>query len=164
LYTLRSQVAVLCVLLFLSVTGNTSTVSGAAPDLPLSTDQGKLKLSELRGQVIYLDFWASWCTPCRKSFPWMNQLQKKYASKGLRIVAVNVDSDIKLAREFLAENSVEFTIAFDPEGKVASAYDVRAMPSSYLIDRQGNIHSSHVGFREKDTGAMEAQIKKLLDQ
>lgn len=145
-------------------TGIATAESIAAPDLSLTTDKGKLSLKSLRGQVVYVDFWASWCGPCRKSFPWMNVLQKRYAKQGFRIIAVNVDEDQALARKFLADHPANFTVAFDPNGNAAEAFKVKGMPNSYLIDRQGRIHSSHIGFREKDTAAMEAEIKALLNK
>jgi len=121
-----------------------------------------VSLTALRGKVVYVDFWASWCIPCRKSFPWMNSLQKRYADQGLVIVAVNLDKTRELSDHFLSEVPAELTIAYDPEGKVASAYKVKGMPSSYLIDRAGRIHSSHIGFREETAADMEVAIKALL--
>lgn len=164
MYLLKSQILTTCILVFLIFTGNANADSGRVPDLLLNTAQGKLKLSELQGQVVYVDFWASWCDPCRKSFPWMNTLQKRFAKAGFKIVAINVDTDISLARKFLNEHPASFTIAFDPDGAAAEAFKVKGMPNSYLIDRKGNVHSSHIGFREKDVAGMEAEIKTLLKQ
>jgi cytochrome c biogenesis protein CcmG, thiol:disulfide interchange protein DsbE len=135
-----------------------------APAFTLPGRDQPVSLAALRGKVVYVDFWASWCIPCRKSFPWMNSLQKRYANQGLVIVAVNLDKSRDLSDRFLTEVPAELTIAYDPEGTVASAYKVKGMPSSYLIDRAGRIHSSHVGFREETTGDMEATIKELLQQ
>jgi cytochrome c biogenesis protein CcmG, thiol:disulfide interchange protein DsbE len=139
----------------------------AAELAPVFTLPGRgqpVSLAALRGKVVYVDFWASWCTPCRKSFPWMNSLQKRYADQGLVIVAVNLDKSHELSDRFLSEVPAELTIAYDPEGKVASAYQVKGMPSSYLIDRTGRIHTSHIGFREETAGEMETTIKDLLQQ
>ncbi len=133
-----------------------------APDFELPTKTGSVSLQGLRGQVVYLDFWASWCKPCRKSFPWMNDMQAKYHAKGLQIIAVNVDSDAEQVKRFLEKYPANFLVAYDPEGKVASQYQVKGMPSSYLIDKQGNIHASHIGFRDEDKGAVEKQINQLL--
>ncbi len=132
------------------------------PNLSLQTKQGGLHLNELRGQVVYLDFWASWCVPCRKSFPWMNDMHQRYSKDGLKIVAINLDKEVNLAKQFLTEYPANFTVAYDPEGLSAEKFKVQAMPSSYLIDRQGKLHSTHLGFKEKDTAAMEAAIKSLL--
>jgi thiol-disulfide isomerase/thioredoxin len=151
-------------LLFSLVTAAPVSAAEPAPVFTLPGRDQPVSLAALRGKVVYVDFWASWCVPCRKSFPWMNSLQKSYADQGLVIVAVNLDKSRELSDRFLSEVPSELTIAYDPEGKVASAYQVKGMPSSYLIDRAGRIHSSHIGFREESAAAMEATIKDLLQQ
>ena len=133
-----------------------------APDFELPTEAGSIVLQNQQGQVVYLDFWASWCKPCRKSFPWMNAMQAKYHARGLQIIAVNVDADPQEAKRFLEKYPAEFIVAYDAAGKVASQYQVKGMPSAYLIDRQGNIHKLHIGFREEDKAAMESLIQQLL--
>jgi cytochrome c biogenesis protein CcmG/thiol:disulfide interchange protein DsbE len=135
-----------------------------APDFTLPTAQGEIELNKLQGQVVYLDFWASWCSPCRKSFPWMKAMQSRYGRDGLKVIAVNLDKKRELAERFLEELQAQFTVAFDPDGKVAEQYQLMGMPTSFLIDRQGKIHSTHVGFREPDKGRMEAEIEALLSQ
>ena len=160
----RRSFILLGILFWIVTIGTANAEPVKVPDLMLETAQGKLSLDKLQGQVVYVDFWASWCGPCRKSFPWMNQMQQRYGNKGFKIVAVNVDSDQALAKKFLTEHNANFTIAYDPQGKVASAFKVKGMPNSYLIDRNGQIHSSHIGFREKDVAAMEAGIKALIKQ
>ncbi len=134
----------------------------AAADFTLNGTNGTVELAKLKGQVVYLDFWASWCTPCRASFPWMNEMQQRYADRGLKIVAVNLDSENDKAREFISATHPNFTIAFDPEGKVAEQYEVMGMPSSYLIDRHGKLHSSHIGFRTRDRAELEKSIVEML--
>jgi len=136
----------------------------AAPDLKLPTIDGTVKLSELKGEVVYLDFWASWCLPCKKSFPWMERMQQRYGEKGFKIVAVNLDKDKALADEFLKQKDVSFTVAFDASGNSASKYKLRGMPSSYLIGRDGKVHASHIGFRDKDKDKLEQAVKTLLDE
>jgi thiol-disulfide isomerase/thioredoxin len=130
--------------------------------MSFKTDNSTIKLSDYKGKVIYLDFWASWCIPCRKSFPWMNELQKRYGSKGFKVIAVNLDQEQDKARAFLQKIPANFTVAFDPEGVSATAFKVKGMPSTYLIDRTGKITFSHIGFREKEIPAMELKIKQLL--
>ena len=144
------------------VTTVVTAFAAPAPDFELPTKTGSVSLQSLRGQVVYVDFWASWCKPCRKSFPWMNALQGKYGDKGLQIVAVNVDSDPQQVTRFLEKYPADFVVAYDADGKVASQYQVKGMPSSYLIDKQGNIHAQHIGFREEDKASVESQIKRLL--
>jgi thiol-disulfide isomerase/thioredoxin len=120
------------------------------------------ELGPVQGKVIWVDFWASWCTPCRRSFPWMNTMHRKYAEQGLQIVAVNLDAERKAADGFLAETPAEFSVRFDPEGKLAQQFAVQAMPSSYLLDADGKIIASHFGFKLADAAEYEEQIKAAL--
>jgi len=141
---------------------STAVPAAQAPDISWATDQGELPLGQLRGKVVYLDFWASWCTPCRQSFPWMNELQARYAEQGLVVVGVNLDKDRALVERFLAKYPAQFTVAYDPNGDSAASFAVKGMPSSYVIDRNGEIRLSHVGFREKDRDVLEARIQEVL--
>ncbi len=136
----------------------------AGPGMVPVTTAGELDLSAFRGQVVYVDFWASWCKPCRKSFPWMKSLQRRFAQRGLAVVAVNLDQDRDKARAFLDHFSPNFPIAYDPRGVVARRWDVRGMPSSYLVDRDGRIVFRHVGFRDADRPVLERKIMELLGQ
>jgi len=135
-----------------------------APLIKLPTLHGEFDLAEQHGKVVYLDFWASWCVPCRQSFPWMNQMKSRYQEQGLVVVAVNLDKERSLADTFLQKIEANFTIAFDPDGNSAKAYKLRGMPSSYLIGRDGKLYASHIGFREKDKPKMEQAILQLLNQ
>jgi len=126
------------------------------------TADSVISMQDLKGQVVYVDFWASWCGPCVKSFPWMNNIQQKYSGKGLKIIAVNVDVERELATEFLQNHPAQFSIAFDSEGKLAELFEVKGMPSSYLIDRNGNIVFTHVGFRASKLDEYEGHIQQLL--
>ena len=124
----------------------------------------EINVSSLRGQVIYLDFWASWCKPCGKSLPWMNALQQKYGDKGLKVLAINLDSERDQAEKILQRIRPEFLVGFDPEGKGPELYGVQAMPSSFLIDRDGTVVSMFDGFRESETGIIESKIASMLGQ
>jgi thiol-disulfide isomerase/thioredoxin len=121
-----------------------------------------LDLSALRGRVVYLDFWASWCAPCRQSFPWMESMQRTYAAQGLEIVAVDLDAARADADKFLRQFHPTFGVRFDPNGELAELFKVQGMPSSVLIDRHGAKRFTHVGFRPVDGALYEAQIRKLL--
>ncbi len=88
------------------------------------------ELAPIKGKVIWVDFWASWCAPCRRSFPWLNSMQRRYGARGLQVIGVNLDKDRKLAEGFLAETPAAFGLRFDPDGKLAKQFDVKAMPSS----------------------------------
>jgi len=117
-----------------------------------------------KGKVIYLDFWASWCGPCRKSFPWMNDIQQQYQGQGLVVISVNVDNEKSLAEEFLNETPANFAVFYDPKGKVARKFKLKGMPSSYLIDRSGKMVGNHVGFSKSKVSHYEQEIKDLLNQ
>jgi cytochrome c biogenesis protein CcmG, thiol:disulfide interchange protein DsbE len=123
---------------------------------------GPVSLDALHGQVVYIDFWASWCGPCRRSFPWMNEMQRRYGGRGLTIVAINVDKNLADAARFLERNPAQFTIAYDQAGATPLAYAVRDMPSSYLIDSRGKVVEVEHGFHDERKGALEQRIQALL--
>lgn len=129
-----------------------------------SLAQLKSQIKEHKGQVIYVDFWASWCKPCKKSFPWMNKMLSKYEDKGLKIITVNLDKEKNLADEFLAENPATFDIIFDPSGTIASEFKLKGMPMSFIIGRDGKTQSAHVGFNETKQVEYENEIIELLNQ
>ncbi len=150
-------------LIFLMLAG-TSYAGNMAADFNLPTASATVRLSQFKGKVVYLDFWASWCEPCKHSFPWMNEMQKKYRADGLEVVAINLDKKRELANKFLKEMPASFNVAFDPEGKTAESYNVMGMPSSYLINRKGEIVSRHIGFKQDKAAELEAQIVKALQK
>lgn len=140
-------------------------VGQAAPAFELPGTAGATVRSELlKGKVVYLDFWASWCGPCKQSFPWMSQLQRKYGPQGFAVVAVNVDARLSDAEEFLRTAAPEFTIAFDSKGQTPRQYQVKGMPYSVLIDRDGRILGQHAGFRTGETAALETHIQQALNK
>lgn len=141
---------------------NSYAAFNQAPAIDLPGMNGNVQLENLKGKVVYLDFWASWCEPCKKSFPWMHKIKQSYADKGFEILAVNLDKDRKLADEFLKDMEINFKVAFDASGESASNYKLRGMPSSYLIGRDGKVYASHIGFREKDKAQLEQAIQNLL--
>jgi|AntRauTorckE6833_2_1112554.scaffolds.fasta_scaffold03459_6 thiol-disulfide isomerase/thioredoxin len=130
--------------------------------LPLLKDTGQLALSDLEGQVVLVDFWASWCGPCRESFPWMNLMQDKYADQGLRVVGVNLDQNKEDAQQFLQQVPANFTLVHDSQALLPEAYGLIGMPSSYLLDAQGRLRASHTGFHASRVEDYEASIQKLL--
>lgn len=130
-----------------------------APNFHISK---KTRLSDYQGRVVYVDFWASWCTPCQASFPWLHKMQSRYRKQGFRVITVNLDKDRKLARDFLRRHRTNFPVVYDPQARIAKRYGVKAMPSSYLIDRHGRIVRVHLGFRESDAAKLEARIKRQL--
>lgn len=120
------------------------------------------ELGPIDADVVWVDFWASWCAPCRRSFPWMNAMHRKYAGEGLSIIGVNLDKERELADEFLAETPADFGLHFDPAGALAEAFDVQAMPSSFMLDRDGNVLAAHYGFRLADTDEYERSLRTAL--
>jgi thiol-disulfide isomerase/thioredoxin len=134
-----------------------------APGFEIPGVDRNIRLSDYRGKIVYLDFWASWCVPCRQSFPWMEQMHQKYRSQGLEVIAINLDKERKLAETFIQHYSNSFTIGYDIEGVVPLAYEVRGMPSSFVIDQDGVIVSSHIGFNGHKQKEYEADILRLLN-
>lgn len=130
----------------------------AASGTPAAVDP----LSPHAGKVVLVDFWASWCTPCRRSFPWMNDMQTKYADDGLVIVAVNVDNDREAALRFLEEHPPGFEVHYDADHALARRFEVVAMPSSFLLDRDGRIVDRHLGFKVLQQDEYEAAIRAAL--
>lgn len=128
------------------------------------TDTGPLDLEQYRGQVVVVDFWASWCVPCRRSFPWMNSMQAKYGDQGLLIIAVNVDRDRSAAERFLAEVPADFRIHYDNDAAIAKTFGVEAMPSSYIIGRNGEIVTRHLGFKVRKQDEYEAILVEALGE
>lgn len=129
-----------------------------------SSRAADIDLSQYKGKVVYLDFWASWCTPCHLSFPWMNDIQQQYGSDGLVIIAVDVDHDRAAAEEFLAASRGALQIVYDPKGAIASRYAVKAMPTAVLIGRDGKVHSVHDGFVVSQEDRYLADVVALLHQ
>ena len=133
-----------------------------APDFELPGLHQSIKLSEFSGKIVYLDFWASWCKPCLKSFPWMDSIQEKYRQDGLIVIAVNLDREQQQAKTFLEEHLPQFHVAFDQQGKTPRAYQLKGMPTSYLIDRSGRIISTHIGFNDSKKDHYENMIIQAI--
>ena len=133
------------------------------PPINLPDQAGNsVDLSKLEGKVVLIDFWASWCGPCKQEMPVLEALHKKYESAGLVIVGVNIDKSEKKMNNFLKATPVTFRQVHDNKLKVASRYEPPSMPSSYFIGRDGKIRRVHEGFRKTDAAKLEAQIKQLL--
>jgi len=122
----------------------------------------QLELDNYHGKVVYLDFWASWCKPCIKSFPWMNQLVRKYPSETFIVVTINLDEEPEAMHSFLARVRADFDIYHDPSGTIAEKFKIEAMPTSYLFDSNGKIIKKHIGFYTKKVDKYEREIEELL--
>ena len=147
----------------LSVSALAIEAGQSAPDIQLPGRTGIVKLSELKGKAVYLDFWASWCGPCKQSFPWMNEMQAKYGAKGLQVLAVNLDQKPEDAAGFLQQTKADFLIAMDPAGQSAQKYNVKGMPSSLLIGRDGKVALVHTGFNAASKAELERAIVAALE-
>lgn len=121
-----------------------------------------LDLAEYRGRVVIVDFWASWCVPCRQSFPWFNAMYDEYTNDGLVILGVNTNDDDAEAQQFLEEFPAKFEIVYDPEGQLAQDFGVVAMPSSYVFSRDGELDTRHLGFLRSRRDEYEAVIQRLI--
>ena len=129
-----------------------------------ATESGDaLDLARYHGKVVLVDFWASWCEPCRQSFPWLNAMQARYADRGLVVIGVNVDRDRADADRFLHDLPAKFLIVYDPAGTIAAHYDLPGMPVSYVIGPRGDVVARHIGFRTGLREEREAEVQKLLE-
>jgi cytochrome c biogenesis protein CcmG, thiol:disulfide interchange protein DsbE len=127
----------------------------AAPELPAD-------FARYRGQVVVVDFWASWCKPCRQSIPWLNELRTRYGPQGLVIVGVNVDANRADAENFQREVPVGFEVLYDPQGKLAEQFGLQGMPTSFVFDRDGKLAHTLLGYREAQRRDHETEILNLL--
>jgi thiol-disulfide isomerase/thioredoxin len=125
---------------------------------------GGLTSQELKGKVVYVDFWASWCGPCRASFPVLDKLYGQHKDKGFVVVGINQDERSEEAQGFIARIPVSFPLISDPEHRLAEDFDVKGMPSAMLVDRKGIVRHVHRGFRAGDEREIAAHIEKLLGE
>jgi thiol-disulfide isomerase/thioredoxin len=148
----------------ISLTAQATEVGQAAPQFTLPTLQKNqpVAFKQFAGKVVYLDFWASWCVPCRTSFPLLDKLYAKLKAQGFEVVAVNLDEGKAKADKFLQEFQVNFTVLRDEKGEWADKYVVESMPTSFIIDRQGVVQHIHHGFTSGDINTLEAKITALL--
>jgi thiol-disulfide isomerase/thioredoxin len=156
------MLAALLAPLFLSTSAFALERGEAAPDFTLEGPNGTVRLSDLQGEVAYVDFWASWCGPCKQSFPWMNEMHAKYQARGLRIVGINVDKRAADAQKFLARTPAHFALAYDAAGDVPRRYGVKAMPTSVLVGRDGKVLEVHSGFADDERAERERKIRAAL--
>lgn len=135
----------------------------AIPDCTLTaTDGTVLNFKQFQGKVLYVDFWASWCGPCAKSFPFMNSLNQEFKESGLEMIAVNLDEKSSDAQDFISQNPAGFTIAADAHEQCATDIGLKAMPSTYLVDREGRIRHIHLGFKPEEAAQLKTLVRQLL--
>ena len=144
------------------LTAATGAPPAPACKLAIEKEPSAADLAHFRGQVVYVDFCASWCGPCRQSFPFMNQLQSTLGGKGLAVLAINLDEEASDAQSFLASHPADFKVAGGANQDCAAAFQVEAMPSSYLIDREGRVRYIHHGFRAGDAELLQGLATSLV--
>ncbi|MCB0332590.1 MAG: TlpA family protein disulfide reductase [Bdellovibrionales bacterium] len=146
-------------------TAHATTIEDQKPNFTIPSITGEeISLNKYGGKVVYLDIWASWCSACRHSLPWMSELQKKYGDQGFQVLAVNVDEDRESAEELLRSSNVDLLVGFDPKGVIPELFEASSMPSSYIIGRDGRILFSHSGINKDSMVEIEREIKKYLLQ
>lgn len=151
------------VFIFTSTAGWAASVSGPAPNFTLKSLDGKnVKLSELAGNVVLINFWASWCGPCLQEMPLLNAIHKKYEPLGFTVLGVNVEENSANAKAFLADRGVDFPVLLDTKNKVSKLYDVIAMPTTVVVDRDGNMRFLHKGYKAGDENEYRKMVKKLV--
>jgi peroxiredoxin len=156
----------LLVTLVLAAAASALGEGDAAKDFeaPLLGSDRKVSLSDHRGKVVYLDFWASWCDPCQAALPEIEKLRAQFPAKDFQVLAVNVDQSADKARKFLRKHPVGYPSLADPKGRVPRMFGLETMPTSYVIDRKGVIRYVHKGYREGDMQEIRARIAKLVAQ
>jgi thiol-disulfide isomerase/thioredoxin len=162
LRTFSTRAAVAVAVLLGQASGFAADLGQPAPDVDLPGSAVAQKLSDLKGKVVYVDFWASWCGPCKQSFPWMNDMQRKYGARGLQVVAINLDAKRGDADQFLAQNPATVALAFDSKGESARRMGVKGMPTSLLVGADGKVLLVHQGFRNEDRTELEAKLVAAL--
>jgi len=151
------------VMVLLSSTVSAGTVQAPAPDFTLKSDSGEnLRLSEMRGEVVLINFWASWCGPCRQEMPILSELHDKYKTMGFTVLGINVEENSSDARKLLKEMPVSFPVLFDNDSSVSKQYDVAAMPSTVLVDRDGNMRYLHKGYKPGLEDTYVDQVRSLI--
>jgi thiol-disulfide isomerase/thioredoxin len=140
-------------------------VGTSSSDFSLTDVNGKVvTLKQFKGKVVFLDFWAPWCDPCREELPALDALYKKYSNDGLEVIGIDIDSSEKLVAEFLRKFPVAFTILIDKKGAVRRGYSFRTLPTAFVIGRDGVIRYVHMGFGKEFLQMYEKEIIDLLKQ
>ena len=157
------KLAILFSIVLTSAIASAGPASGVAPDFTLQTlGGGQTSLAEHRGNVVMINFWATWCAPCRQEMPHLEALHQRYSSLGFTLLGVNVEEDSSGAEDWLAETPVSFPILFDPQSSVSELYDVIAMPSTVMVDREGNLRYLHHGYKPGYENEYQNQIRALI--
>ncbi len=160
-------IALLSIVLSLSSVGFADIPGGIrkAPDFTLKSSRGhNLKLSELRGRVVLINFWATWCTPCKEELPFFDTLYRRYQNLGLEVLGVNIDKVSAQAANMSTALGLSFPILFDPSGETSNLYHIRTMPTTFLVAKDGTLRHVHWGFGPADPDRYESEIRALLKE
>ena len=143
--------------------GATVDTNSPAPDFTLSAQSGKpVALAQFKGQVVMLNFWASWCGPCRQEMPLLDSIYKKYSKLGFTLIGINVEPDSNAANDWLKQTPVTFPILYDTDSKVSKLYGVSGMPSTVILDRKGTVRMIHRGYKPGDEQDYLSSISSLM--
>ena len=160
---MKNRIAALATALSLTVPALAGPAGSPAPAFSLNGRSGQaVSLAQYKGQVVMLNFWASWCGPCRQEMPLLESIYKKYNKLGFTLIGVNVEPDSKAANDWLRETPVSFPVIYDTDGKVSKLYEVGGMPSTVIIDRGGKLRMVHRGYKPGDENEYLNQIRALM--
>ncbi len=160
---MQNRIAAIAAALIVAVPALATAPSGPAPPFSLTSKAGtQVNLAQYKGQVVMINFWASWCGPCRQEMPLLEDIYKRYNKLGFTLLGVNVEPDSKAADDWLKQTPVSFPILYDKDSKVSQMYDVSGMPSTVIIDRKGNLRVLHHGYKPGDEDEYLNSIRTLI--
>ena len=160
---MQNRIAGLLAGLVLALPAVAAAPNGPAPQFTLDARGGsQVSLAQYKGQVVMINFWASWCGPCRQEMPLLEDIYKKYSKLGFTLIGVNVEPDSKAADDWLKQTPVSFPVLYDKNSKVSQMYDVSGMPSTVIIDRKGNLRYVHHGYKPGDEGEYLNSIRAMI--
>ena len=160
---MKNRIAALAAALAIAVPALAGSAGGPAPQFTLAARGGRdVSLTQYRGQVVMINFWASWCGPCRQEMPLLESIYKRYNKRGFTLLGVNVEPDSKAADEWLRDTPVSFPILYDKDSKVSKLYEVAGMPCTVIIDRSGKLRVLHRGYKPGDENEYLDSIRSLI--
>ncbi|MFI4877624.1 MAG: TlpA disulfide reductase family protein [Steroidobacterales bacterium] len=160
---MKNRIVAIAAALALSLPALAGSEGGPAPAFSLGSRAGsQVSLAQYKGQVVMINFWASWCGPCRQEMPLLESIYKKYGKMGFTMIGVNVEPDSNAANEWLKQTPVSFPILYDKDSKVSKLYDVSGMPSTVIIDRSGKLRMLHRGYKPGDENEYLDSIRTLV--
>jgi len=161
---MKSHVLFATLLFFTAFLVRADLVDKAMPLCTAKIEGGSkgIDFKSFKGKVILIDFWATWCPPCKQSMPFLNAMRNELVFQGFEIIAINVDEDRREVERFLSSQQVDYQLAYDNSGECPEMFEVKAMPSSYFVDRKGVIRAIHLGYRDNDRKYIRSKIDELL--